>query len=61
MMALVLATQTQVAGPQAGKPPVVHDKIVNQAVTTCGAMAKYAPRCGALWGVYTLQDVNPEQ
>lgn len=61
MVALALATQAPLAGPQSSKAPVVQDKIVNQAATTCGAMAKYAPKCGALWGVYTLQDGNPEQ
>jgi glycosyl hydrolase family 26 len=61
VLALALATQTPWAGTQAGKPPVVQDKVVNTATTTCGAMAKYAPKCGALWGVYTLQDGNPEQ
>ncbi len=61
VLALALATQSPFAGSQASKPPVVKDKIVNAAVTTCGATAKYAPKCGALWGVYTLQDGNPEQ
>jgi hypothetical protein len=39
---------------------VAQDKIAPAAATTCGVAGKYAPRCGALWGVYTLQDGNPE-
>jgi hypothetical protein len=61
VVALALASQTPLAGSQAGRTPVVKDKIVNTATTTCGATAKFAPKCGALWGVYTLQDGNAEQ
>src|ERR1700712_2305579 len=61
IVALALATQTQFAGSQAGRTPVVKTKVVNTAATTCGASGKFAPKCGALWGVYTLQDGNAEQ
>ena len=27
----------------------------------CGVKGKYAPKCGALWGVYSLTDGDPEQ
>ena len=39
---------------------MAQDKIAPAATTTCGVAGKYAPRCGALWGVYTLQNGNPE-
>ena len=60
-LALALATQPQVSTPRDNAVTEAQGKIALSAATTCGAMAKYAPRCGTLWGVYTLQNGNPEQ
>jgi hypothetical protein len=37
------------------------DQIVPAAAKKCGVQGKYAPKCGALWGVYSLQNGDPEQ
>ena len=60
-LALAMTAQPQILRPQHGGSPTVQDKIVNRAATTCGASGRFAPNCGTLWGVYTLQNGDPEQ
>ena len=60
VLAVAATSQAQLPGSSA-QGSTGQDKIVASAATTCGAAGKFAPRCGALWGAYTLQNGSPEQ
>jgi beta-mannanase len=47
--------------PAASTSRTTSPAIVHQASTTCGSAGKYAPKCGALWGIYSLQNGDPQK
>ncbi len=53
-------TSTAPKTPTAPSTPVAPRTTGASGSATCGAVGKYAPKCGALWGAYTLQGGNPE-
>jgi beta-mannanase len=59
-LALAITAQTHNPGPSTGST-TASDSIANQAAKTCGVAGKFAPKCGAYWGVYSVQNGNPEQ
>jgi hypothetical protein len=56
--AMVIALAGAAQAPLAGSSP---RGIVDQASKSCGNPGKYAPKCGTLWGVYTLQNGDPQK